>query len=147
MVVGMLVLHITALVLWSAALLYLPLLATGSLVRGVQRERIFSCWMTLERFVFTHLASPLALIAILSGTFLFILKRTTESWLFAKLTVVVGLVVCHALVGWFILRMEQANEKASGSRWLPFWGRSLSAISLLLIAIIVWLVLAKPALF
>ena len=147
MLLGMLVLHISALVLWSATLLYLPLLATGSLARGAQRELIFSSWMTLERFVFTHLASPLALIAILSGTFLFILKRTTDGWLFAKLTVVVGLVVCHALVGWLILRMEQANGKTSSGRLLPFWGRALGVISVILITTIVWLVLAKPALF
>lgn len=144
MLLGVLVLHIAALVLWCATLLYLPLLTTGTLIGGVRRELVYSSFMTIERFVFTHLASPLALMAILSGTLLFILKRTVDGWLVAKLTLVVGLVVCHVLVGWLILRMEAARKKVPAGRFLPLWGRSMGVISLILIAGIVWLVLAKP---
>lgn len=139
-----LALHISALLLWCAALLYLPLLAIGARVQGLERKMGRHSFSTIERFAFTHLASPVALIAIISGTLLFVFNRTVDGWLIAKLTLVTGLVVCHALAGLLVLRVEAVSGGAPDDRLLPLLGRGLGLMIVVLIAVIVWLVLAKP---
>ncbi len=140
----MLLLHISALLVWSATLLYLPLLATRTLTRSPQLEVERCGFASLERLVFTHLATPAALLTILAGTLVFLLNRTVDGWLIIKLTLVTGLVVCHTLTGWLVLRVEAATGGSDTSRLLPWCGPVLALISAILMGGIVWLVLAKP---
>jgi putative membrane protein len=135
-----LVLHIIALLLWSAALLYLPALIAGSAARRVQLSEPQREHDSVARFFFTHLATPPAIVAIFSGTVVFLLEDITDVWLIAKLTLVTGLVVCHALAGVLVIRAE-APEGKSVQPWCWLLGGALA----LQMTAIVWLVLAKPA--
>jgi protoporphyrinogen IX oxidase len=136
-----LVVHIGAVLFWCGGLLYLPaLIASTSVGRaeiGSTRRRHDS----IARFVYTHVATPAALLAIVAGSVVFLLNQTTEGWLVAKLTLVSGLAIAHALVGLLVLRAEDENGKTV----LPWCWALAIAMSALMIAI-VWIVLAKPAL-
>src|SRR5690606_39252186 len=94
-----LVLHIIALLLSGAALAYLP-----ALVASITREKLDIRELRYEhnavaRYVFSRLATPAALLAIIAGTIVFLLNRTVEVWLIAKLTLVTALVICHMFTG------------------------------------------------
>ncbi|MDO8863425.1 CopD family protein [Haliea sp. E1-2-M8] len=144
-----LVLHISALLLWCAALLYLPVLMVGVASGRVELQRTHSKVGALERLVFTHLATPAALVAIISGTVVFVFNRTIDGWLMAKLTLVVGLVVCHTLLGLLVLRAttnrgDPWGEHPDGGRPVTMRCVLLAAVQALLIMAILWTVLAKP---
>lgn len=146
----LLVLHIITMLFWCAALLYLPALVAGieGGVANMTGERRH--FHTLERFLFTHVATPFALAAIISGTLVFMIDGTTAPWLIAKLTLVTAMVVCHALVGLLVLRSEATialdDSQASGQKSLRPWCLLLAAVVTLLIVAIFWVVLAKPSL-
>ena len=111
-----LVLHITTLLFWCAALLYLPIL-----IAGIHSERIAirepeNRYGSVARFLFTTIATPAALLAIMSGTVVFLLNRTTEVWLIAKLTLVTGLAVAHTLAGLLLLHTQDRSDKPI-ARW------------------------------
>ena len=136
----LLVLHIIALLFWAAALLYLPALIAAVDTRRAEVTESPAHHASLARFIHTHLAAPAALVAIISGTAIFLLDRTMEVWLVAKLTLVTGMVICHAFTGWLILRAERGAARRAG-----VWAWCLAVALCLLMAGIVWLVLAKPA--
>ena len=135
-----LVLHISALLVWCAALLYLPALIAGIHTRQIEISEPYHQYGSVARFVFTHIATPAALLAIASGTLVFLLNRTVEAWLFIKLTLVVGLVVGHTLAGLLLLHTQDRSSRPV-RRWC--WCLS-SALCALMVAIL-WVVLAKPA--
>ena len=126
---------------WCAALLYMPPLIAG--ISSRQADLELSGRRSIPRFVFTSVATPLALLAIVFGTSLFLIKGITDVWLILKLTLVSALGVCHALNGWLILRVE--NLEQAPPRYIMGACLSLGLLSAALIAMIVWLVLAKPA--
>lgn len=135
-----LVLHISALLFWCAALLYLPALIAGMHTRQIEISEPYHQYGSIARFVFTHIATPAALLAIMSGTIVLLLNRTAELWLIIKLTLVVGLVVGHTLVGLLLLHTQERSSKP-----VRLWCWSLSAVLGILITAILWVVLAKPA--
>ncbi|MDP9940588.1 CopD family protein [Ectopseudomonas alcaliphila] len=130
-------LHFMALICWCGALLYLPaMIATGSRSNDglFYRDHAY-----LTRMVFNLLATPAALLAIGSGTVLFLRESIFAPWLIIKLTTVAGMVLCHALCGVLILRIDRVAE--------PALRRDCVLIGLLLTSLIgatLWLVLAKP---
>lgn len=140
-----LVLHISALLVWCAALLYLPVLIAGIDARRADMADMRRPFNTIERFVFTHLATPAALLAIVSGTLVFVLNRTVDIWLIGKLTLVTGLVVCHALAGLLVLRADAVNGEEGKSRALQLRCGLLAGVVCVLITAILWVVLAKPS--
>ncbi|MBZ8138364.1 hypothetical protein CLD22_00420 [Rubrivivax gelatinosus] len=122
-------LHLAAIVVWGGALLYLALaLAT----RGEPPRR------PLQRALFTSVATPAALVAIGSGTAVFLIHGPHVGWLVLKLALVALLVLGHALAGLLVLRVERSGVAAVAG------GRALLAWTLLWLAAITWLVLAKP---
>ena len=134
-------LHIVALLLWSGMLLYLPALVAET---EAQRTEIIgppARHASVARFVCTHAATPAALVAIISGTAIFLLNATAEPWMLLKLTLVAGLVLCHVVIGFLILRAE-SHDVPTVRPWC--WGVSL--VMSVLMAAIVWVVLAKPSL-
>lgn len=134
-----LVLHISALLFWCAALLYLPALIAGTASEQTEIVQPPNRQDSVARFVFTHLASPAALLAIIFGTLVFVAKPILNPWLIVKLTLVAGLVVAHTLVGVLVLRLDrQAGEALQPWCWLLGVG-----VGVLMVAI-VWIVLAKP---
>ena len=135
----LLVLHITALLFWAAGLLYLPLLLAASGAGHAELIRLPRRHDSVARFVFTHIVTPAALLAIITGTVVFLAGRTVEFWLIAKLSVVTLLVICHVATGLLVLRAE--NEEAQPLQ-RGYW--MLAGVLCLLMAAIVWIVLAKP---
>ena len=133
-------LHISAVILWCGALLYLPLAvaATG----GAHHRRPVALGEPgdeILRALFIWGATPAALLAIGSGTLIFVWQGTLGAWLLAKLALVALLVLGHASFGLFILRLERKE----GAR------RAALAVGTLLLPLllaIAWLVLAKPGL-
>ncbi len=136
-----LVLHISALLIWGACLLYLPALIASVAHADSAIEEAPDPFDSIARFIFTRVATPAALIAIIAGTLVFVIDHTVTLWLMAKLTVVVGLVFVHTALGLLVLRLEARNGKPLGR-----WCLMLGLAGALLIGLILWLVLAKPPL-
>ena len=134
-----LVLHIIALLFWCAALLYLPALIASNTREKLDIRELRYEHNAVARFVFVRIATPSALIAIIAGTIVFLVNRTVEVWLIAKLTLVTALVICHMFTGLLILRAERQSEGR-----VHFWCCLLGGILCVLMALTVWLVLAKP---
>ncbi|MCK8515651.1 CopD family protein [Methylonatrum kenyense] len=138
----LLALHIIFLLFWAAALLYLPVLLAAAATNRLEFVATPPARQaSLHRFVYTHVATPAALLAIISGTAVFLWDRNVELWLILKLAVVSLLVLGHAALGLMILRREsgQGSHGALGP-WL------FTAFASLLMLVIIWLVLAKPVL-
>lgn len=131
--------HFVALICWCGALLYLPaLIAAGTRINDALFYRDHA---HLTRMVFTLVATPAALLAIGSGTVLFVRDGVFAPWLILKLSAVAGMVLCHALCGVLVLRIERSPERAIGRECL-----AIGVLITALIAAALWLVLAKPAL-
>lgn len=133
----LLVVHISAILLWSASLLYLPALIVGGKSGRVDFEHRHS--LALGRTLFTLIVTPAAMLAIVTGTAIFITAHVTSLWLVLKLTLVSGLVICHSLLGWMILRVGHD----AGKKTIPMCV-SLATASMLFIVAIVTVVLMKP---
>lgn len=134
-----LLLHIVALITWCASLLYLPALIAGIHTEQIQIVEPRHKYGSVARFVFTHITTPAALVAIISGTLVFLFNRTIEVWLIAKLTLVTGLVVGHTLAGLLLLHTQVRNTKP-----VRRWCWMLSGVLCVLMLAIIWVVLAKP---
>ncbi|MGQ4878772.1 CopD family protein [Billgrantia sp. LNSP4103-1] len=132
------VLHIATLLCWCASLLYLPaMLLAGA--RSREGSSFDIPVPVLLRFLFTHVATPFALLAIMSGTLLFIVGQLTGGWLVLKLTAVSGMVVCHVLCGALIVRLERERK-----RFLVPASGLVAATSAALMLTVLVLVLSKP---
>lgn len=135
--IWLLFLHLCTLITWSAALLILPILISQSASSLISRQ---ASGDGIARLWFTHIASPVALLAIGSGTAIFIVSRQIDSWLLVKLTLVTMLVVCHVLAGLLILYSQRDHAKAVLGKC-----RLLLCIILCLQTCIIALVLYKPS--
>jgi uncharacterized membrane protein len=131
-------LHITGLVLWCGALLYLPALIAAGAARQHDPVRGRGA-VSMNRMFFTAIATPAALFAIVTGSVLLLVDRTPGMWLILKLTAVTGMVVCHVLYGMLILRFERDRRAPVARQCLL-----LAMLSTGLIGTVLWLVLAKP---
>ncbi|HTN30004.1 MAG TPA: CopD family protein [Pseudomonas sp.] len=130
-------LHFAALLCWCGSLLYLPaLIASGA--QG-SHPRLHPETDYPVRVVFTHFATPAALLAIGSGTLLFLLAGEWAGWLVVKLAAVAGMALCHALCGVLVLRLERQPERALAVECIGLGGGAA-----LLVGVTLWLVLAKP---
>ncbi|MGR2739820.1 CopD family protein [Billgrantia sp. Q4P2] len=132
------ILHIAMLLCWCAALLYLPaLLLASARTRGEANFEVPA--PALLRFLFTHVATPFALLAIMSGTALFLVGQLIGGWLVVKLAAVSGMVLCHVLCGALIVRLERNRRRFL----LPASGLIAALAASLMLAVLV-LVLSKP---
>jgi protoporphyrinogen IX oxidase len=131
-------LHISAVIVWCGALLYLP----GLIVATLSREAGAASPATraqLLRPVYTHVATPAALLAIASGTAIFVWHDLLAVWLMAKLALVGLLVLGHGACGLLVLRAEAGASRGTRlAAWL------IVSSSLLWLLAIAWLVLQKP---
>ncbi|RUR40915.1 CopD family protein [Vreelandella populi] len=131
-------LHIASLVIWCGSLLYLPALLSYSL--QLRKDAGFAQGSPpMPRFFYISVATPAALIAIFSGTLLFLIHGLVGGWLVLKLGAVVAMVAAHGSCGWLILRLEMGIYK----------GVKIASIVALLLALagiisVLGFVLAKP---
>lgn len=134
-------LHLGAVIVWCGALLYLPVLIAAaatpvlSATRGMQPP-----WPLLPRRVFIGVATPAALLAIMSGTLIFVSQGLLAPWLMFKLAGVGLLALGHGACGLLVLRTERGQH--GGVRLACHLVLALTVLCLLGIA---WLVLGKPA--
>lgn len=133
----LLILHISALLSWCAALLYQPLLLAS--IACKQHPENVKIDTKIPRSLFTLFLTPAALIAIFSGTLLFLALKTVTLWLMLKLALVCALVGCHAVNGLLIMKLERNQSFHFRSSCYLLMG-----ITLAFITAIIWLVLAKP---
>ena len=130
--------HVVTLGMWSAALL---ILAGLYALPPAQDDRAHVHRHGLMcRYVFIVLGSPAAVLAIISGCVLVVLRGVDGSWLLAKLAVVALLVLYHAYCG-HLLHKYDIESVSVPSVWRP---PVLIAVPVLLISAILILVLAKP---
>lgn len=137
-------LHISAVIVWCGALLYMPSAIAASIHAQAASDASGSAAVRrLPRLVFTGLATPAALIAIGSGTAIFWSQGPLAAWLVAKLAVVGLLVLGHGICGVLILRSErQRTGQTLAATVAACW--AVAATSVLWLGLIAWLVLAKP---
>ena len=139
-----LAMHIATLLFWCAALLYLPVVLlqnqrSRSAQASLKLQSTQSFDVPMPRFLYTHITTPAALAAIITGTAVFLLDRNASVWLIIKLSLVTALVICHALTGVLVLRAEnRPKARLQGWCWLSL------GVQCLLMTAIVAVVLAKP---
>lgn len=135
----LLLLHITTLLCWCAALIYLPALMIARARKGLAGTDIAAQQRLMPRAIYTLVATPAALAAIVSGTLVFLVYGVAQVWLVIKLGLVTLLVIGHVLLALIVVRTENNAHPALASH-------SLLLILLLsgLMTAIIGLVLAKP---
>lgn len=136
--------HIAALVVWCAALLALPVLLglhqqAQKHRSAAQQELQYYQFRRLSHHTYTKLATPAAVLAIAAGTALIFAAQVFEVWLLAKLAAVAGMSLAHAWLGHLIV---QSGERPMG--WKMPWPGWAWVIALPCMALVLWLVLAKP---
>lgn len=132
-------LHIVALLMWCGALLYMPALLLHQYARPESSETFHTHAPPIPRMLFTALATPAALLAIVSGTLLFLIYGLSGGWLTVKLVAVAGMVMAHLACGWVILRLEQGFHS-----WIRTVAGAAALLALLCIFTVLLMVLAKP---
>ena len=136
--VGLKLLHLAAIAVWSAGLLYLPgLFAHHPAASNSQDD--FRRLRHQTRLVFIGLMSPAAVIAVASGTILVFLAASIGGWMILKLAAVALMVMLHAYMGRLMgLLYETPDLRAARSHLL------LLIPALLIISSVIALVSWKP---
>jgi putative membrane protein len=133
-------LHMGFVIVWCGALLYLPALIAAAAAPAPPSSRdVHPQWSSLPRRVFVGLATPAALLAIVSGTLIFVSQGLLAPWLMFKLAGVGLLVLGHGACGVLVLRTERGQR--GGVRFACHIVLISTVLCLLGIA---WLVLRKP---
>lgn len=134
-------LHIIFLIIWSAGLFYVPILCARDYRDG--RAMTARHLRILTRFLFVGVASPAAVLTIVTGAILVYQTGASGSWLAAKLTVVAMMAAFHGLCGHLINRLGHEGHQQQRIRSASGW---MVAVPALLVPVVLWLVLSKPAL-
>jgi len=131
-------LHISALLIWAAGLVYLPGLLLAH--RGVTNREDFIRIRNASRFSYNAIASPAAVVAIGAGTALLLLAPgVLQGWMFLKLALVGLLVMAHVQYGFVLTALSERGSQPPRLRLLAVWAAVFVAILCIL-----WLVLEKP---
>lgn len=129
--------HIAALAIWAAGLFALPLMLTRHDKANAQAD--YARIRKASHYSYTFLVTPMAVLAIISGTVLIFLRDVFVTWMFAKLVFVALMVVFHAWVGHVLVTVaETEGEHTPPSPTFPV------LILLAIITCVLALVLAKP---
>ncbi|WP_158213288.1 CopD family protein [Pigmentiphaga sp. NML080357] len=133
-------LHFVSLLVWCGSLLYLPglfLMHAHAATRS-QYHRV----RVMTRFTFAVVASPAAILAVVSGTALVFVRMAQGEWLMWKLLLVTLMVFFHLYCGSQVARLGARLAIASPSRLAL-----QLAVPACLMTAVLWLALAKPALW
>lgn len=132
--------HVSALSLWCAGLVALPILLhcygrdeSRHTQTGFERLR------HLTHFSYVGVLSPAAVVAVATGTALIFWLELVDIWLLAKLVAVAGMVLIHAWLGHLT---SQIGHGGADYRLPPPLIAAVVAMSLM--GVVLWLVLAKP---
>ncbi|MCB1901197.1 MAG: CopD family protein [Rhodocyclaceae bacterium] len=131
-------LHIGFVVAWFAGLFYLPriyvnlaMVPEGS---TAERERLLLMAGKLYRFM-----TPLGILAVALGLWLWFAYGFAGGWLHAKTTLVILLIAYHLYCG-RLLRCFEAGEMVRGHVWFRFFNE----IPVLVMFAVIFLVVLKP---
>jgi protoporphyrinogen IX oxidase len=135
--IGVKLIHISAIALWSAGLLYLPgLFAEHARADG---DEAFRRLRLRTRMVYVALMSPAAVVAIASGTVLVFLAASLGGWLVLKLWAVAAMVMLHVYFGGITAALHAQPQMRK-----PATHMLLLVPASLLIVVVVYLVTGKP---
>ncbi len=128
--------HIIFVVSWFAGLFYLPrLFVNHAMVSDpVTHERL----VLMERKLFRFM-TPLALLALVFGTWLWVGYGFGGGWLHAKLALVLALVAYHVYCGVLMRQLANGTNRRS-----HVWFRFFNEIPVLILMAVVILVVVKP---
>lgn len=144
--IWVLIIHMMTLLIWAAAAIYTPVLLLQRCAASASEDDDDGFIHTprdidsIARFVYTHIATPAAVISITAGSVVFLLNQSSHFWLVAKLTLVTLLCVAQAALGLLVIRVERGQFS-----WVAVSSRALLLIMLALMIAILWIVLGKPA--
>jgi protoporphyrinogen IX oxidase len=129
--------HLAAIAVWSGGLIGLPFLfwQRRALAAGPDLDRLHR----IARLVYVELTSPAAFIAIGSGTALIFLQATFQEWFSLKMLLVAIMAMLHVVAGLVLLQLFSPR-----GRFGRFSYVALTSAYVVLIAAILWIVLAKP---
>ena len=131
-------LHIWMVVSWFAGLFYLPRiyvnLAMVPADSVAERERLLLMSRKLYKFM-----TPLGVLAVATGLWLWFAYGFTGGWLHAKTSLVAGLAVYHAYCGQLLKSFENANNSKS-----HVWFRFFNEVPVIVLLIVLFLVVLKP---
>ena len=133
----MIALHIVFVLIWSAALVYMPRLFIKEALSESAEER--QQGYVMQRALYARVMTPSALLTVLAGGYLLFRQGFMGGWLPVKLVLVMLMVFFHVYCG-----MLMADLRRQHVRRRPFFYRALPAIPVLLITGVVVLVVAKP---
>jgi putative membrane protein len=130
--------HIFLVVSWFAGLFYLPRifvnLAMVPEASPAERERLLLMARKLYKFV-----TPIGVLAVISGLWLWLGFGFTGGWLHAKTTLVAGLVGYHWYCGRLLQTFNTGNNKRS-----HVWFRFFNEVPVLVLLAVCILVVVKP---
>ncbi len=132
-------LHLGFLALWVAGLFALPRMLARHDDDLVRAE--YAVIRRATHYSYVQAVTPFAVLAIASGGVLIFLREVFTVWLFAKLVLVAGLVTVHAWIGHTIVAVAESEEAHE-----PPGAVVPTIVTCMLVAGILTLVLAKPAL-
>jgi putative membrane protein len=134
-------LHVISVISWMAALLYLPRLYVyhTAAAQGGEADAMLK---VMERRLLRYIATPAMMGTFLFGALMLILNPSLLSfpWLHAKLGLVLLLTGTHGVMAAHRRKFE-TGEGVRGERYY----RVLNEIPAVLMAVIVFLVIMKPA--
>lgn len=131
--------HIATIAVWSAGLICLPGLYVqrAHLPSRASLHRL----QAMVRFLYVAVVSPAAFVAVGSGVVLIFMRQPFEPWFSLKLVLVGVMVIVHLLTGLVIIRLFEAGNV------YPIWRFiAVTAVTVLTVAAILVIVLAKPIL-
>ena len=130
-------LHIAFVAVWAASLIYFPCLffQQSHEEEPERHERL----MLLQRWIYAHVMTPSALIAVIVGAWLIIERGFAGGWLHVKLAIVLLMVFFHAYCGKLMVDLKRHGFVRSDAFY-----RLLPAVPSILIVAVVTLVVGKP---
>ena len=129
-------LHIVFVTSWFAGLFYLPRLFVNHAM--IEDQATSDRLKLMERKLFRFM-TPLAILALVFGLWLWLGYGITGGWLHAKLALVLGLVAYHFYCG--LLVQDFAHDR---NRRSHIWYRWFNEIPVLILFAVVMLVVVKP---
>ena len=132
-------LHLSFVAVWVAGLIALPRMLARHDRAIVQAE--FAQIRRATHFGYVWVITPVAILAIATGSALIFMREIFTVWIFAKLVLVTGLVAMHAWVGHTIIAVaETEGEHEPPEPLVP------TILIFSLVIGVLFLVLAKPEL-
>jgi protoporphyrinogen IX oxidase len=130
-------LHIAALAIWVAGLLYLPAMLIGH--HKTRDQQDFARVRMASRFTYMGMVSPAAFVAVAAGSALMFVADALHPWMFVKLAAVGVLVIAHVQYGYVLTHLADQEVRAPTLRV-----RLIASAVLMSSLAIILLVLAKP---